>query len=118
MRGVRRSLAVAALLVLAAPVVRAEAPVEQRYQAVRSLGELNGVALVCRYVDEVRRMKRALVDTLPRERAYGLAFEESTDESFQAFVEKRQPCPGAAAFGAQVDQALATLKTLFAAGGD
>ena len=39
-------------------------------------------------------------------------------ESFQAFVEKRQPCPGAAAFGAQVDQALTTLKTLFPAGGD
>ena len=110
-----KRLAAALLLALLSAVVAAQP--DPRFEAVRGLGSLNGVALACGYLDQTRRMKQALVDHLPRERAYGLAFDESTDQSFRGFLGRHGTCPGKAGFAGDVDGALETLGRTFAAGG-
>ena len=62
---------------------------DPRHQAVKDLGTLNGVALQCRYLDEVRRMKQAVVANAPKQRSFGLAFDEATNQSFLAFIRAR-----------------------------
>jgi len=89
------------------------ADVEAQYAAVRALGTLNGVALQCRSVGEVRRMKAAVVDSAPKERSFGLAFEESTNEAFLAFIRRADTCPGPAALSAQVDAAIQEMRRAF-----
>jgi len=77
---------------LAAPLLAAEA-VDSRYTAVMALGSLNGVALQCKYLDQVRRMKAAIVTNVPKERSFGLAFDEATNEAFLAFLRSGDTCP-------------------------
>lgn len=89
------------------------ADVEARYDVVRALGAENGVALACGYVDETRRMKRAMVDNLPKERALGLAFEESTNAAYLAFLKAGEPCPAEAGFSGRVDAAISELQAVF-----
>ena len=83
------------------------------HDAVGELGALNGVALACRYSQEVSRMKEAVVANAPKERSYGMAFDESTNAAFLAFVEKRQPCPAITGFSSQVDAAIEAMETAF-----
>ena len=82
-------------------------------QAVAKMGELNGVALACRWFEEVRRIKRALIDNLPKQRELGEIFEDRTNQSFQGFVGSGQPCPSPAGFSAELDQAIETLEEAF-----
>ncbi len=84
-----------------------------QYDAVRVLGTLNGVALYCKSLDQVRRLKEAVVASAPKERSFGLAFEESTDESFRAAIAKGEPCPGPAGFAEQVGPAIEVLRQAF-----
>ena len=72
---------------------------------VRRLGELNGVALACRYFDQTGRIKRILIDHLPKERVLGQLFDEVTNASFLEFVNSGRFCPSPATFSGQVDQA-------------
>ena len=51
----------------------AESVSDEQYENIRTLGMLNGVALNCRYLVETQRMKRTLVDTLPKRRELGMA---------------------------------------------
>jgi len=74
---------------------------------------LNGVALHCHYLDETRRMKEALVSTLPKRRELGLAFDEVTNESFIGFIDQELSCPKRADFSGQVDSAIEALKKAF-----
>jgi hypothetical protein len=99
------------LLVAAAPTL---ADQDARYAAVSALGELNGVALNCRYVDQVRRMKAAVVDNVPKERSFGLAFDEATNRAFLAFIRAARECPGPAEMERQVDQGIQNLHSTFA----
>lgn len=80
------------------------------YASVKALGELNGIALNCRYIGEVRRMKTAVIENAPKERSYGIAFDESTNASFLAFVSSGKLCPGEAGFSERIDQAIERLK--------
>ena len=102
------------LVTLAAGPARAEPPAP--YRALADLGRLNGLALHCKYLEEVRRMKAAVVESAPKERSYGLAFDEATN---QAFLEALRggPCPGPAGLAQEVDGAIAALRRAFAAPG-
>lgn len=86
-----------------------------RQQALARMGELNGVALACRYFDQTRRIKRALIEGLPKQRELGQLFDEQTNESFMAFVNSGKPCPSPAAFSGDVDQAIDSLNEAYAA---
>ncbi len=83
-------------------------------QALARMGELNGVALACRYFDQTRRIKRALIEGLPKQRELGQAFDEKTNESFMAFVNSGKPCPSPAVFTEDVGQAIESLNRAYA----
>lgn len=89
------------------------ADTQARYDAVRSLGSLNGVALQCKYLDQVARMKKAIVESVPKERSYGLAFEEATNNSFLGFIRERRSCPGPAGFEQAVAERIQQMQQLF-----
>ena len=96
---------------LAASPVAADS--DTRYDAVKALGRLNGVALQCKYIDQVSRMKQAVVKRVPKERSFGLAFDQAANDSFLAFIQERSPCPGPAGFEKDVTQQIEHLEQVF-----
>ncbi|MCW9078411.1 MAG: hypothetical protein OQK74_04465 [Gammaproteobacteria bacterium] len=92
--------------------VRAET--EDQHAAITMLGELNGVALQCRYLEQTQRIKHTLVANLPKRRELGLLFEDATNKSFLAFMQRDETCPGSADFVGQVDSAVDLLEAAFA----
>ena len=92
----------------------ARAVTDAQYASITALGELNGIALQCGYIEQTRRMKRVLVATLPKRRALGLAFDEATHNSFLNFIEQQASCEGEQELSGRVDTALERLKSEFA----
>ena len=90
---------------------------QAQYDSVKALGALNGVALACRQVDQVRRMKAAVVANAPKERSFGLAFDEATNQAFLDFVNQHRPCPGPETLRRRVDAAVSGLAQPFPPGG-
>ncbi len=80
---------------------------------LRRLGSINGVALHCGYVGQVRRIKSAIIETVPKQRHYGALFEQATHEGFLEFVEARRPCPTEVTVAADVDAAVERLLQAF-----
>lgn len=81
--------------------------------SIEAMGDLNGVALICRYSDEAKRLKLAMIETLPKVREYGALFDSQTNLSFLAFTKQKQPCPSTDDFANDVDGAIAGLKSVF-----
>ncbi len=84
-----------------------------QYQAIRWLGKLNGTALPCHYLEQTRRMKQAMVTTLPKRRALGDAFDQATNEAFLEFTRQRRSCPPLAEFTRQVNEGIDMLRMAF-----
>ncbi len=108
----KRRIAAAIALLLA--VCHAGADTDSRYAAVKALGNLNGIALNCKYLDQVKRMKAAVVETVPKERSYGLAFDEATNHGFLAIIRENRPCPSPARFEKKVGDGIDAMKQAFA----
>lgn len=108
-----RGVATAAMLFVALIGHAAAESMDPRYQAIRDLGALNGVALQCRHIGEVRRMKAAVVAHAPKERSFGLAFDEATNEAFLAFIRERASCPGPEQMALRVGHAIDALAVAF-----
>ena len=81
--------------------------------AIDGMGQLNGVALQCRYIEQVRMIKMSLVKNLPKERMLGQRFEQSTNQSFMDFMAKEQVCPSADSFNQELDAAIQKLEAAF-----
>ncbi len=111
MRPLTLCLCLSILAAIAAPTLAAD----PRYQAVDALGELNGLALQCKYIDQVRRMKAAVVDNAPKERSFGLAFDQATNRAFLEFNRAGGSCPGPDLMARRVDAAIETVRSVFAA---
>lgn len=105
-------ISVFCLGVLLAQSVSAET--EDQHAAITMLGELNGVALQCRFFDQTQLIKHSLVANLPKRRELGLLFEDATNKSFLAFMQRDETCPGSADFVGQVDSAVDRLEAAFA----
>jgi hypothetical protein len=105
--------AVAALVALFSSLVQAQGYSEAQYETIRQLGQLNGVALNCQYLNETRRMKKSLVVTLPKRRQLGELFDTETNSAFLQFIEERRECPTEASFSVQVDDAILALEKAF-----
>lgn len=90
-----------------------QAASETQLQAISEMGKLNGVALHCRYFDQVQRIKMVLVQNLPKQRMLGEWFEQSTNTAFMNFIESDSECPDALAFVHEVDTAVSQLETVF-----
>lgn len=91
----------------------AESSTDARLDAIQQLGQLNGVALACRYDDAVKRMKHAIIVAAPKERVYGQAFDESSNQGFMAFVQGGQQCPGEFDFVRRVEAAIGEVTKAF-----
>ncbi len=91
----------------------AVAATDQQFAAIKRLGELNGVALHCRYLEQTQHMKRVLVMTLPKRRQLGELFDIETNTSFMSFMAAQATCPSAPTFNEQVDAAVQQLETIF-----
>ncbi|MCW8906782.1 MAG: hypothetical protein OQL28_06005 [Sedimenticola sp.] len=102
------------LLIAFVSPVQAQGYSDEQLESIRQLGRLNGVALNCRYVDETRRMKKALVLALPKRRQLGELFDTETNDAFLKFIEQRRECPLEAELNQQVDQAIMDLDKAFA----
>ncbi|TVO78742.1 hypothetical protein [Sedimenticola selenatireducens] len=107
-------LSIAIITLLISSVVRAEGITEQQYSAIKKLGELNGIALNCRFLAETQRMKKALVLALPKRRQFGEVFDAETNTAFLSFIENRSVCPKEAMLSAEVDAAIVKLDAAFA----
>lgn len=103
----------AAFFLLAALATSAVATEETQIEPIRAMGDLNGVALQCRYLEQTQKMKRALVETLPKRRELGQLFDDQTNKSFIAFMQQKQPCPSPAEFEQKVDDSIAQLKQAY-----
>ncbi len=86
---------------------------DDQFAAVRDLGMLNGIALQCGYYDQTRIMKKNLVEVLPKRREFGLAFDEASHESFLAFIDNKEECPGAPALAEEISQSLQKIRQKF-----
>ena len=71
---------------------------EPRFAALASLGKLNGIALQCKYLDQMRRMK---------------AFDQATNDSFLAYAKANRRCPGQAGFETKVSEHIAAVRQAF-----
>lgn len=107
------SLSLISLLVLMLQPVYSAPASDTQLQAIGRMGELNGIALQCRFVDQVRRIKQALIERLPKQRALGAWFEQKTDESFTNFMKRGGQCPGLLEFEKDLDQATRQLNQAF-----
>ncbi len=102
------------LMLLVSGTLQAGGMDSEQLDAVKKLGELNGMALNCHYLIETRRMKKTLVLTLPKRRQYGELFDSSTNSAFLKIIENRTSCPEEGAFSEQVDAAILKLEAAFA----
>jgi hypothetical protein len=109
------------LLLLAAATATAGAAraqdLDAQRRAVSELGLLNGQALACRYLDEVRRMKEAVVAHAPQERVFGADFDKATNDGFLRFRREGGTCPAPAVFAGRVDARIEALAASFAGEG-
>ena len=86
---------------------------DTHFDAIKRLGQLNGVALHCKALDQTQRMKRELVLNLPKRRQLGELFDNETNASFMKFIQDGASCPTNDALRAQVDEAVENLKQVF-----
>ena len=103
-------LATAITLIALSPV-RAMPDNEQK--SIEAMGNLNGVALICKYASETKRLKLAMIENLPKVREYGALFDSQTNVAFLEFIEKKMRCPAAEDFSKQVDSGISELKLTF-----
>jgi hypothetical protein len=89
------------------------AETEPQRQSIEALGELNGIALHCKYMEHVHFIKQSLVETLPKKRRLGDIFEEATNTSFLTFIQSKESCPSPAEFDQQVNAAIDQLYKAF-----
>ena len=114
MKTLTKALLSTALLGL--PLAASAADPDPRYAAVEALGQMNGIALPCKFLDQVRRMKAAVVEYAPKERSFGLAFDEATNAAFLAFVRGGEGCPSHDAFQREVGHRIEGMIDAFATG--
>ena len=82
-------------------------------QTIRDLGQLNGIALHCKYLQHTQRIKQALVNNLPKERILGELFDSTTNASFLDFIKQGTSCPDESQFATQVDAAISALQQAY-----
>ncbi len=90
-----------------------EAATNSQLNSIAALGKLNGIALQCNYIEQMQRIKQALVLNLPKKRALGDWFESSTNTAFLNFMNNNNNCGSIAIFTLKVDDAIVELENAF-----
>ena len=87
----RHALAFCALCAMVSAAAADTAGTEAELAAVADLGQVNGIALACNRADLVTKAKALMVARVPKTRAFGEAFETSTNDAFRA--QGSEACP-------------------------
>lgn len=99
-----------ALLVLGSTAVAAD---KKGMDEVKSLGELNGKALACGQKENISLIKSVMISHAPKTRRYGIAFEQSTEESFMQRSRETEACGDDPIITLKVKSLEARLQELF-----
>lgn len=86
---------------------------DSQTQSILRLGELNGVALKCQYLQQARQIKLSLARSLPKLRGLGEMYEEETNRSFLEFIKNEKACPGEATLDDLVQKAITEMHLRF-----
>ena len=79
---------------------------------VEALGQFNGVALACDFIETSNHIKTVIIQYAPKSRRYGAAFEEATHNAFLDQTKKDPTtCPDGPTLNEQVDIATRHLQT-------
>lgn len=110
----KRALLLLLWITLLSPLGSTLASTHTEYRLVRQLGELNGVALHCHYFDQTTRMKRAMVESLPKVKALGDLFDQASHEGYLTLTRSGGGCPPVNRFTRQVGLTIAGMQAQFA----
>jgi len=105
--------ALSLLLVTIIVTHQANALTDVQLEPIRKLGEINGVALKCQYLKQVKEIKLSLAKSLPKQRGLGELFEEETNRSFLKFIQSGQRCPGEATIEDMIHKEIGVMKERF-----
>ncbi len=86
---------------------------QAQLDSIAQMGKLNATALQCSYIEQMQRIKQALILNLPKKRALGDWFESSTRAEFMNFMSNDNRCGSLAIFTLQVDDAISELEHVF-----
>jgi len=106
-------LTISAVFLMQSSSFASEAASDGQLKALSDMGRLNAIALQCRYLPQVQRIKRELVLNLPKQRALGDWFEQKTNESFMKFMDNDSGCPAVLDFDQELQQTIDKLETQF-----
>lgn len=70
---------------------------------VAEIGRINGVALACGHTEVIGRAKALVVTRVAKTRSLGEAFENATNQAFQAKTADRAACPSRAALAVELE---------------
>ena len=95
-----------AIAVLSAPTLAlaAGADAESGLALVKDLGGVNGLALACAETRVAARARELMLAHAPKTARFGAAYEESTNEAFNAQTRSGRPCDDATALTARLNQ--------------
>ena len=93
-----------AIAVLSAPTLAPAADAEAGLAVVKTLGTVNGQALACSEMAVATRARQLMLAHAPKTPRFGGAYEEATNESFNAQTRSGQPCPNATELTARINQ--------------
>jgi hypothetical protein len=91
-----------AIAVLSAPTLAADA--EAGLAAVKALGDVNGQALACAETKVAARAKELMLAHAPKTQRFGAAYEEATQEAFNAQTRSGNACASATELTARLNQ--------------
>ncbi len=91
-----------AIAVLSAPTLAADA--EAGLAAVKALGGVNGQALACAETKVAARAKELMLAHAPKTQRFGSAFEDATQEAFNAQTRSGSACASATELIARLNQ--------------
>ena len=101
MKTIRTCLAIA---VLSAPTLAAADNAEAGLALVKDLGGVNGLALACAEERVAARARELMLAHAPKTARFGAAYEEATNEAFNAQTRSGRPCGDATALTARLNQ--------------
>lgn len=109
----RRLAHLLAIAVLWAPTLGLAADAEAGLAVVKALGTVNGEALACAETGVAARARQLMLAHAPKTPRFGAAYEEATNEAFNAQTRGGRACAGATELTARINQlALQLAETL------
>ncbi len=99
----RRLANLLAIAVLWAPTLGQAADAEAGLAAVKALGTVNGEALACAETGVAARARQLMLAHAPKTPRFGAAYEEATNESFNARTRSGKACASATELTARIN---------------